>query len=108
MGSIGGEEMIPIIENPQHTVGLMDGENPKADFIGTFNPVFLKEWAEMIIREFGSEEAVCVSVHRNHVPSTADPNCTAAMLAVSTELCDSLQVCVAGYNNDEELGVGKK
>jgi len=100
--------MIPIIENPQHTVGLLDGENPKEDFVGTFNPVFLKEWAEMIIMQFGAEEAVCIAFHKKQSPCEADPNCTAVMLAASTELCDSLQVCVAGYSNDEELGVGRK
>lgn len=100
--------MIPIIQNPSQTVGLMDGDNPKEDFHGTFNPLLLKEWIESIIEHFGSDDSVCIAFHSKNSPCSADPNCTAVMLAASTEVCDSLQVCVCGYNNDDELGLTKK
>ena len=75
--------------NEPKTVGLVEGDNPIADFICEFDPIALKEWAKQIIEHFGDEKPVFISVHPSTVVNTN-------ALSASDSLGDSLQVMVVG------------
>ena len=94
-------DLIPISTNSTNTVGLVDMNNPKEDFIMTVNPLLLKHWAEMVMENFAGEDCVYLSVHKNH-----DPMVTARVLCAAAEHGEELQVVVCGTDNDDVVKKG--
>jgi len=80
--------------NPDKTVGLCEGDNPKSFYIGAFNPLLLKEWIDLVLETYGPDNIIFLSQH----PSA---ECTGVALCAASEYCDSLQVVVTGLDNNE-------
>jgi hypothetical protein len=93
--------MIPISVNSTNTVGLVDSYNPKEDFVGEFDPVLLKQWAELVVETFTGEDVVYLSVHKN-----PDPMNTTRVLSASIEHGDEIQVMVCGTDCDDVVKKG--
>ena len=93
--------MTPLSINASNTVGLVDMSNPKEDFIGEFDPVLLKQWAERVLENFAGEDVVYLSIHKN-----SDSMITARCLAASIEHGDEVQVIVCGADCDDVIKKG--
>lgn len=88
--------MIPLSTNATNTVGLVDTNNPKADFIGEFNPLLLKQWVDMLMEHMGDEDVVYLAVHKSE-----DPMITSRVLSAAVEHGDEIQVMVVGTDCDD-------
>ncbi len=88
----------PITANDARTVGLCTGFIPKSEYIGKFSPIYLKEWAEQILADFGDKQ-VYMYCHKSE-----DPTVSATMLAATDddEGRDVLYMCVVGCERDME------
>jgi hypothetical protein len=49
--------------NPENTVGICTDMFSPPQFMGTFTPKYLKEWAEKICKEYGKDVDVKVDLH---------------------------------------------
>lgn len=94
--------MIPILTNATNTVGLVDMDNPKPDFIGEFDPLLLKQWADMVYEQFGND-VVYLAIHKSK-----DPMNTARCLSAASEHGDSIQAMVCGVDCDDVIKPGGK
>jgi uncharacterized membrane protein len=95
--------MIPINTNATGTVGLVEMNNPKSHFMMEVNPVLLKQWADAVMENLGTEDVVYLSVHRH-----TDPMNTARILSASAEYGDEIQVVVCGTDCDDVVKRGEK
>jgi hypothetical protein len=86
--------MIPISTNASNTVGLVDMNNPKDNFIGEFSPLLIKQWADMVCENFVGEDVVYLAIHKHPVKSYR-------ILSAASEHGDEIQVVVCGTDCDD-------
>jgi hypothetical protein len=85
-----------VLSNESRTVGLVIMHNPKPDVIAEVDTLLLKQWAEMVHEQFGSEEVVYLALHKH-----PDPNNTTRVLTASAEHGDELQVVLCSTDGDD-------
>lgn len=89
----------PISSNEAKTVGLCKCDNEKSDFVGKFSTVLLKEWVEMVVKNFGADTIVYLYSHHS-----GNPDNTTRVLSASATHGDSIQVMAVGVNNNDVFG----
>jgi hypothetical protein len=79
--------------NTEKTIAFCTGYCNKADCIGKFNPKMLRDFAQVILDNFGEEPVYLYS----HYSTT----CTARALSATVEFGDDMQIGLAGIETGD-------
>jgi hypothetical protein len=89
--------LTPLSSNPENTVGICESKIPHSEYIGKFDAWFLKDFAELIIQNYGGIQ-VYLYCHKSD-----DTVTTAKALCASSELGEGVAVVVLGVEDKEDL-----